>query len=114
MQLSAKQFPDATVITVEEARIDAVIAIAFKDRMRNLAEGGNGRVVLDLGMVEFVDSSGLGAIVASMKVLGPTRRLELAALSPTVQKVFRLTRMDSVFTIHETAASALEGQHQPG
>ena len=113
MQLTAKHFPDATVIAVEDSRIDAVSAIAFKDRMRELTDSGTGRVVLDLGRVDFVDSSGLGAIVASMKLLGPNRRLELAALSPAVQKVFRLTRMDSVFTIHETAAGALEGQHQP-
>lgn len=110
MQLTAEQFPDATVITVLESRIDAAGAIAFKDRMRELAEGGPNRVVLNLTDVDFVDSSGLGAIVAAMKLLGPERRLELAALSATVQKVFRLTRMDSVFVIHETATAAVGGQ----
>ena len=35
-----------------------------------------------------------------MKLLGPDRSLELAGLTPTVEKVFRLTRMDSIFTIH--------------
>ena len=50
--------------------------------------------------VAFLDSSGLGAVVAAMKALGPDRPLELAGLTPTVQKVFRLTRMDSVFKIH--------------
>jgi anti-sigma B factor antagonist len=42
-----------------------------------------------------------------MKFLAPARKLELAGLTPTVEKVFRLTRMDSVFTIH---ADAPEGQ----
>ena len=34
------------------------------------------------------------------KLLGPDRVLELSGLTPTVEKVFRLTRMDSIFTIH--------------
>ena len=110
MQLTAEQFPDATVITVLESRIDAAGAIAFKDRMRELTEGGPERVILDLKDVDFVDSSGLGAIVAAMKLLGPNQRLELAALSGTVKKVFHLTRMDSVFAIHDTASAAISGQ----
>ena len=110
MQLTAEQFPDATVITVLESRIDAAGAIAFKDRMRELTEGGPERVILDLKDVDFVDSSGLGAIVAAMKLLGPNQRLELATLSGTVKKVFHLTRMDSVFAIHDTASAAISGQ----
>ena len=50
-----------------------------------------------------VDSSGLGAVVASMKQLRPGQTLELAALQPIVAKVFRLTRMDTIFTIHDCA-----------
>ena len=42
--------------------------------------------------------AGLGAIVAVKKLLGPDRVLELSGLTPTVEKVFRLTRMDSIFT----------------
>ena len=38
-----------------------------------------------------------------MKLLAPDRVLELAGLTPSVARVFRLTRMDSVFTIHELA-----------
>ena len=56
--------------------------------------------MLDLSQVTFVDSSGLGAIVAAMKHLEAGRRLDLAGLTPDVAKVFRLTRMDTIFTIH--------------
>jgi anti-sigma B factor antagonist len=40
-------------------------------------------------------------------MLAPARRLELAGLTPTVEKVFRLTRMDSVFTIHPSLDQGL-------
>lgn len=89
------------VITVNAARIDASVAIQFKDTMRAATDDGPDHVVLDLSKVDFVDSSGLGAIVASLKQMGSNRRLDLAALTPDVAKVFRLTRMDKIFHIHE-------------
>ncbi|MDJ0629252.1 MAG: STAS domain-containing protein [Rhodobacter sp.] len=107
MQLNRQDFGDAMVITVGEPRIDAAVAIQFKDRLRELTGNGPDRVVLDLGQVGFLDSSGLGAVVAALKQLGPGRTLELAALTPTVEKVFRLTRMDTVFTIHPDADHAI-------
>jgi anti-sigma B factor antagonist len=63
-------------------------------------------VILDLSQVEFIDSSGLGAIVGVMKLLGPSRPLEVAALSDAVRKLFRLTRMDTVFKIRPSAPKA--------
>lgn len=92
---------------VETDRIDAAIAIQFKDRFRDLAAAAEGPVVLDLGQVTFLDSSGLGAVVAARKLLGPDRTLELAGLNPAVEKVMQLTRMNTVFPIHDTRDAAL-------
>lgn len=100
MNLEAAVLGDMLVVHVDADRIDAACAIQFKDRMREVAAIAPSRVVMDLARVRFVDSSGLGAIVAVMKFLAPARRLELAALTANVAKVFHLTRMDNVFTIH--------------
>jgi len=109
MQLSAQDYGEVVLIKVDEPRIDAAVAVQFKDRVRELAGDTSTRVVLDVESVDFLDSSGLGAVVAAMKQLGADRRLELAGLTPTVQKVFHLTRMDTVFTIHDSAAAAIAG-----
>ena len=109
MQLLKRDYDKAILITVEEPRIDAAVAIQFKEKIRELADGGPDRVILDMSKVDFLDSSGLGSVVAAMKQLGSDRNLELAGLTPTVQKVFRLTRMDTVCTIHDTAGAALDG-----
>lgn len=101
MDLTADLRGDILVIHALDDRIDAAGAIRFKDRMRELTQTGSARVVLDLSRVAFVDSSGLGAVVAVHKALAPDRKLELAGLTATVQKVFRLTRMEQVFTIHD-------------
>ena len=107
MNLESHTEGDIIAIRVLDDRIDAASAIQFKERMREIAAPPGARVVLDMSNVRFLDSSGLGAVVAVMKALGPLRRLELSGLTPTVQKVFRLTRMDSVFIIHPSLPEGL-------
>lgn len=106
MKLSTKTEGQVRIVTVRNTRIDAAIAIEFKDAMRAETDNGPDLVVLDLSAVEFIDSSGLGAIVAAMKHLAPQRKLALAGLTPTVDKVFKLTRMDSVFSLFATLDDA--------
>ncbi|MGH1424214.1 MAG: STAS domain-containing protein [Pseudooceanicola sp.] len=107
MKLTARVEDETCAITVDETRIDAAAAIRFKDRMREVIPQDARRIVLDLGAVTFIDSSGLGAIVSVMKQLDDGQRLELAALQPNVDRVFRLTRMDTVFPIHSCIAEAV-------
>lgn len=105
--LKTQPHGQSAVISVEADRIDAAVAIEFKDQMREAIAASDGRAILDLSQVDFVDSSGLGAIVAAMKLMPAGRKLELAGLTPNVDKVFRMTRMDSIFTIHSSATAAL-------
>lgn len=108
MELVAQERAGMLVIRALHDRIDAAGAIQFKDRMRDLTRASAAsRVVLDMSKVAFLDSSGLGAVVAVFKALAPDRKLELSGLTPTVQKVFRLTRMDGIFTIHDTVPDGL-------
>ncbi|RVT82137.1 anti-sigma factor antagonist [Rhodobacteraceae bacterium CCMM004] len=110
MELETRATSEVLIVSVGEARLDAAAAVRFKDALREAAEGGPPRVILDLSGVEFLDSSGLGAVVGAMKQLQPEQRLELAGLRGTVAKVFRLTRMDRVFRIHHTADDALAAE----
>ena len=111
MKLESERRGEILLIRVLVDRIDAVGAIKFKEQMREIVAEPSDRVVLDMSNVGFLDSSGLGAVVYVMKSLGPLRRLELSGLTPTVEKVFRLTRMDSVFIIHKTVP---EGRRNAG
>lgn len=95
------------LLRVDETRLDASVAIQFKDQFRDLTAGAAGDVILDLSQVEFLDSSGLGAVVAARKLLGPGRALELSGLTAAVAKVMMLTRMHTVFPIHADLEAAL-------
>ena len=101
MRFELRQAGPALVIEVREPRLDAAVAIRFKEVVREAMAHEGSPVILDLSQVGFLDSSGLGAIVGIMKLLGADRPLQIAGLTESVRKVFRLTRMDTVFTIHE-------------
>lgn len=108
MSLTTQTEGDVLIVTVGEDRIDAASAVQFKDDFFNLTREGTGRVILDLGNVEFLDSSGLGAVVASMKSLEDGKKLDISGLTPNVEKVFRLTRMDSIFRIFDNLDAAIQ------
>ncbi|MCX7557996.1 STAS domain-containing protein [Sulfitobacter sp. F26204] len=110
MELQIKTKGEICILSVQEPRIDAAVALEFKEAVRQGTEDAPEEVILDLTQVTFIDSSGLGAIVATMKHLAPSRQLLLAGLSPAVEKVFQLTRMDSVFRIFLTLEEALSAK----
>ncbi len=106
MRLNFETRDDVRVITLGEPRLDASNARVFRDAVLEQVEKGGEKFVLDMSPVTFVDSTGLGAIVGVIKNLGRNRVLELCSLTPTVLKVFKLTRMDKVFRIHPSAEAA--------
>ena len=106
MRIEVETVGDVKVLTAMEPRLNAAGAVAFKDAVRAATADHAGRVVLDMSRVEFLDSSGLGALVAVMKLL-PSKRLEIAGAGPIVLKVLTLTKMDRVFVLHDDRAAAL-------
>jgi anti-sigma B factor antagonist len=115
MNFETETHGEKLVVKLMENRLDAALAVRFKDGLKTLVDDGVDYLILDLHQVSFMDSSGLGALVGHMKYMGTERNFELCGLSPTVEKVFKLTRMDSVFTIHDNLAAAVgAGQKMVG
>ena len=114
MELTISPTADGLTIRLEEERLDSASAVLFKDAVREAATAGPAVIVLDMQEVEFLDSSGLGAVVGAMKALAPGTRLELARLQPAVARVFTLTHMDRVFTIHDTLPEPADGLGRTG
>lgn len=114
MNLTTRRLDTALVATLNEPRLDAAICTRFKDRMREVTAAADSLIVLDLSQVMFMDSSGLGAVIAARKALPDGRRIEISGLTPNVQRVFKLTRMDSIFTIHDDLAAIAPDATQKG
>jgi len=98
-----------TVVSMDETRLDAAISESFRIYLFDQIDSGSDRVVIDLGSVRFMDSSGLGTLVATLKKMGGQGALKLAAPQPAVLDLFNLTSMDKLFTISPTVAEAIEG-----
>ncbi|MEP5762050.1 MAG: STAS domain-containing protein [Litoreibacter sp.] len=107
MNLHKHHESSCAILTVSCDRIDAANAVHIKDAFAAAIAAETGRIIMDLAAVSFMDSSGLGAMVASMKLIDNGRKLELCNLSQAVNKVFTLTRMYSVFEIHPDLETAL-------
>ena len=88
-------------------RLDASAAPAFRQAVVQVIEGGETRLVLDLAQVEFLDSSGLGAMVSILKALGSRGSVAVCNARGAVLSLFQLTRMDKVFTIVPTREDAV-------
>ena len=109
MDLIHAQQGEYLVVTVNAMRIDASAALEFKDSMNTIDES-NSKILLNLEQVEFIDSSGLDAIISVMKHMGKECKTDLCAITPTVEKVFRLMRMDSIFSIYAKLEQAVSDQ----
>lgn len=108
MKIETETHEGVLALTINAERVDAASTVQLKNQFREATEDWQDRVIIDLHRVQFIDSSGLGAMVALLKLL-KGQKLELASLTPTVSKVFDLTRMDKVFEIHGDLHTALNG-----
>lgn len=97
-----------TVITTDE-RLDAVVAPQLKDAVNKLAEKGEMKLVIDLEKTRFIDSSGCGALVASLRALIKSNGdLKIANPSPQAKTLFQLTRLHRVFEIFDDVEGAIK------
>jgi anti-sigma B factor antagonist len=99
MQVEESREGSVLIIEPREPRLDAQRAVAFKEILVRHVEAGTRQLVLDLKHVEFMDSSGLGAVVAILKRLGFYGVLVVCGARDPVAGVFRLTRMDRVIRL---------------
>ncbi|HVX39593.1 MAG TPA: STAS domain-containing protein [Gemmatimonadaceae bacterium] len=77
----------------------------FKQRMLDLLEAGNRRFVLDLAQCAYIDGSGQGVLVSvSKKIRDAGGSLELRGLNEDLVNLFRITHLDSLFVIRDSAA----------
>lgn len=107
MRLQEQKQGDFLIVRPLEKRIDASTAAEFKEKMSAWIDAGSRRIVLNLSEVDFIDSSGLGAIISGLKKIGGNGCLVICALRETVMSLFRLTRMDRVFDIFPSEDAAL-------
>lgn len=107
MRFEENKIGSVLVAKVLEVRIVAEVAPYFKSQLAEYMHQGNRSIVLDLGSVNFIDSSGLGALVSSLKSMGQDGDLVVSGAHGSVASMFKLTRMDKVFRMYESCDAAV-------
>ena len=107
MRFEESKVGNVLIARVMDPRIAADIAPRLKAYLAEYINNGNRSIVLDMGAVTFIDSSGLGALVSSLKAMGNEGDLVISGARATVASMFKLTRMDKVFRMYETNDAAV-------
>jgi anti-sigma B factor antagonist len=107
MKLAQRKIGSTIVLEVLETRLGADKVEAFKNAVGRHLAAGPVSIVLDLSKVEFIDSSGLGAILSVLKRMPKGCELILCATTDPVTSMFKLTRLDRVFTMKKTVDEAV-------
>jgi anti-sigma B factor antagonist len=106
MEITVDKIGDVAVASLPVEELDASNAGDFKRDMAPLLEAHT-KLVVDLGRLRFVDSSGLGAFISCLRKLnGKGGDLKLCGMSKQVRAVFELVRMHRIFEIFGTREEA--------
>lgn len=108
MQFEEQHEQGVLIVKPLERRLDAAVIQEFKQHLAGRVLEGHRLVALDLGAVEFIDSSGLGGIISVLKAVGTGGNVAVFGAAAPVATLFRLTRMDRIFPMLDSAAAALD------
>jgi anti-anti-sigma factor len=89
--------------------VDLVTARAFEQTLLDVAQDKTGEVIVDLSRCSFLDSRGLGALLATRgRLKHSNRRMALVLSTPNVKRIFQITQFDELFDIYPTLTAAVD------
>ena len=107
MNLSTENVGEVTVVVLGIDILDAGNAKEFKAGMSPILEKSS-RVVLDLSQVNFLDSSGCGALLSCLRQVNTAGGdLKLFGVTKPVRTLFELIRMHRIVEMHESKEAAV-------
>ncbi len=107
MDIEVTQTGGVTLV-VPNGDLDMGTADQMKRTLTELIEKGQSKLVMDLSGVAYVDSSGLGALVAAMKQARAVGgNLKLCGLQEDVRSIFEMTRLIKVMAVHSDRQEAV-------
>lgn len=107
LSLETRQIDGRTVVGVG-GEIDVYTAPKLRDKITELVNAGQYSLIIDMEKVDFLDSTGLGVLVGGLKkVRAQDGTMELVCSQDRLLKIFRITGLAKVFTIHGSEAAAL-------
>ena len=109
LRMTDREVNGVSVIDLEGRIVLGEESNAFRERVKSLLAAGKKKIVLNLANVSYIDSAGLGTLVAtfhSARSQGAT--LKLAHLGQKFKEVLQVTKLMTVFDTYDNEAAAIQ------
>lgn len=109
LKAGIRHVDDVTIVDLSGRITLGEGSVLLRDTVRKLLSEGRVRVLLNLAEVAYIDSSGIGELVAAFTLLRNHQGdLKLLSLTRKVHDLLQITRLCTVFDIHEDEARAIQ------
>ncbi len=110
MKINKIEVPKKEIIKIEiEGEVDVYTSIELKRELNEIIDNGTKKIIINLDKVTYIDSSGLGVLVAILKRIRKEKgNLKLLKLTQNVKKIFEITRLTKFFEIFEDEEKVLK------
>jgi anti-sigma B factor antagonist len=108
MTIKEKITDNIAVLTISGDLVSEVDTGKLKDKIHSLVGDNMKRVVIDLGGIDYINSSGLGTLISTLTTMrSASGDLRLARLGERVENLFVITKLVKVFDTYETVDRAI-------
>lgn len=108
LKMTDRMVDGVAVVAIEGRIVLGEESTAMREKVKSLLSSGQKKIVLNMTNVSYIDSSGLGTLVAShtsSKAQGAS--LKLANLGSKFQEILQVTKLVTVFEVYPTEAAAI-------
>jgi anti-sigma B factor antagonist len=108
MKISRKDRDDVVVLALSGKLMGGPDADKFHDQIRRILDEGHRQIVIDLADVEWINSTGLGILIAAHSTVSKADgRMKLLKVSKRVDSILMVTRLNMIFESYDDEAQAL-------
>lgn len=106
MEIVEEKINDIDVLILK-GRLEASTAKIVRDRINALAKQNRVKIILNMGAVDFIDSSALGSLVSCLRSVNKSDGdIKIVSLQDRVRAIFELTRLHRIFQIFDDNVAA--------
>jgi anti-sigma B factor antagonist len=108
VKLSTRQVGDVSVVDVAGRITLGEGSSALRDLLKDMVSKGQKKILLNLGEVSYIDSSGIGELVSAFtSIANQGGQLKLLNLAKRVKDLLQITKLYTVFDVHDDEAGAI-------
>ncbi len=114
LKMTSREVDGVTVVALDGRIVLGEESNALREKIKSLVAEGKKKVVLNMDGITFIDSAGLGTLVAahhSAKAQGAS--LRLCHLGTKFQEVLQITKLMTIFDVYNTEAEAVASFSKP-